>query len=118
MTVTVPAASKRVVREEHAKETVVSIDETAPAAPQGVAESTPAPKPAPKSMPSSRKPTPKRQLLKPVRKPLETASTYARSKQGRSIVLGLLLLTLGGGLAVLIKLEIGRLLSSTRRLGG
>jgi len=118
VTVTVPAEGKRAVREEHAHETVISIDETAPSAPLRVAESAPAPKPAPKSMSSSRKPKPKPQVLKPVRKPLETASTYARSKESRNIVLGLLLLTLGGGLAVLIKLEIGRLLSSTRRLGG
>ena len=116
VTVTISATRKhkQAVEEERKKEVLVSVDETAPPTHRASADRAPAPKPAPKAHPSGHKPTP--EIQSPKRKPLEIAGSYAGSKPGRSIGLGVALLVLGAGLAFLIKLEIGRLLA-TRRPG-
>jgi hypothetical protein len=56
------------------------------------------------------KPTPKAQA-----EPLEAAGSYVSPKQHRTAAVVVLLLSLGAALAFLIKIELARVLGSTRK---
>ena len=72
------------------------------------------PAPAPKAAGAARKPN--LDFLRS--KPLRTASSYVNSRPLRSVGLGLLLLSIAGFFAFLIKIELGRILASPRRFRG
>jgi len=72
------------------------------------------PAPAPKAASAARKPN--LDFLRS--KPLRTASSYVNSRPLRSVGLGLLLLSIAGFFAFLIKIELGRILASPRRFRG
>jgi len=72
---------------------------------------------SPKPSPPLSKPEPKEEATPPKTRPLETASGYVSSeKSRRTIGLLIVLLCLGAALAFLIRIEMGRMFASPRRL--
>ena len=83
-----------------------------PAAPPSSGDSA-APKPKPTATDLRHKPTPAK-VTGSKSHPLETAAAFVKEKPGRSVGFLILLFCLGAGLAALIRIEMGRMLSTRR----
>jgi hypothetical protein len=112
------APSKQADSAPKPKTVVVAAPVAPPPPPSG---NEPAPRPAAEPKPKRKPVTPPVARSEPetasVGKPLEAASKYVGSNPTKTIGLIAVILGIGGALAILIKIELGRMLASPRRLG-
>jgi hypothetical protein len=119
VTLTIPGKKAAPGKPAQAKPKPKAVVVTAPLAPppppskEAPPRTVTKPKPA---APPRRKPKPS-EVTASVGKPLEAASKYVGSNPTKTIGLIAVILGIGGALAILIKIELGRMLASPRRLG-